>query len=200
MSPTDPDIRRRAPRDGPAPGARPRDHAMFNDPTIGEPPLRELIGAAIDGAKDLARAEVRLARAELVRGAAASARALGMLAGALALALGGTILLLIAIMAALVALGLPAWLAALLMAVLAFAGAAVLARAARGAGTGLLPRTRAQLDADRRTLAAALGGEPTAPTHGSTREAVRRAPDDAGPGRPSPNPHPQRDRATVRKA
>ena len=152
----------------------------------GDAPIPDLVRRALDEARALAGAEWRLARAEMVEGAAASARALGMLAGALVLGLAAAVMVLVALMAALVGMGVWPWLAALLAALIGLAAAAGLAKGARNAGGPVLPRTRGQWRADKRELAAAIEprGDRT-PSHSKHDGAATRVP----AARPLDTPH-----------
>lgn len=124
-------------------------------PPGAEPSLAALLSDALEQVRALLRSEARLARREAEGKLKRAGLGLALLAGALVLGLAVAVMLLVTLMAILAALGVPAWLSALLATLIGAAAAAGLARLGlqRLRAEALLPqRTLRQLEKDRRTV------------------------------------------------
>jgi len=98
--------------------------------TANQPPERSLGQLVADASSDLSsivRSEIELAKVEITSDVANAGKGAGMFAGAAVLGMYGFLLLLLAVAWGLVALGLPTWAGLLIVAVLLFVVAAVLA-------------------------------------------------------------------------
>jgi hypothetical protein len=99
--------------------------------TTPERTLGQLVADATQDVSSIVRSEITLAKAEISADAKAAGKGAGMFAGAGVMGFLGVVLLLFAVVYALVAFGLPTWLAFLVVAVVLFVVAGILALAGR---------------------------------------------------------------------
>ena len=99
--------------------------------TTPERTLGQLVADATQDVSSIVRSEITLAKAEISADAKAAGKGAGMFAGAGVMGFLGVILLLFAVVYALVAVGVPTWLAFLVVAVVLFVVAGILALAGR---------------------------------------------------------------------
>ena len=131
------------------------DNGPLGDRPLDSKPVSELISDALQQLSRLVRSEVALARAEVTGKAKQVARGGAMLAAAAAFALPSLFILMMALAALLVELGLPASLSYLITAVVGFIITAVLAMVGIGRlkAEALVPnRTINQLHRDAATM------------------------------------------------
>ncbi len=94
--------------------------------TTPERTLGQLVADATNDLSSIARSEIALAKAEITADAKQAGKGAGMFAGAGVLGFLGVVLLLFAVVYGLVAVGVPTWLAFLIVAVLLFVVAGIL--------------------------------------------------------------------------
>ncbi len=123
-----------------------------------EPTLGQLVASASHDVSTLMRKEIELAKLEVSTGIKHAGKGAGMFAGAAFFGLFGLGFLLTALAWGLVALGLATWLAFLIVAVLLFIGAAILALVGKKAIERAKPVPEQAIAEAQQTIATLTGG------------------------------------------
>lgn len=135
-----------------------RPVADLTAPEGHEPTLGQLVASASHDVSTLMRKEIELAKLEVSTGIKHAGKGAGMFAGAAFFGLFGLGFLLTAAAWGLVAAGLPTWLAFLIVAVLLFIGAAILALVGKKAIDRAKPVPEQAIASAQETIATLKGG------------------------------------------
>jgi hypothetical protein len=122
-----------------------------------EPTLGQLVASASRDVSTLVRKEIELAKIEVTSGLSHAGKGAGMFAGAAFFGLFGLGFLLTALAWGLVALGLSAWLAFLIVALVLFVGAAILALIGKKALGQASPVPEQAIESTQATIASLKG-------------------------------------------
>jgi hypothetical protein len=122
-----------------------------------EPTIGQLVASASRDMSTIVRTEIALAKSEITGGLKHAGKGTGMFAGAAFFGLFGLGFLLTALAWGLVALGLATWLAFLIVAVLLFIGAAILALVGKSAMAHADPTPTRAISAAQQTIATIKG-------------------------------------------
>lgn len=120
--------------------------------------LGQLVADATQDLSTIVRSEITLAKTEITADAKVAGKGAGMFAGAGVMGFLGLVLLLFAVVYALVAAGLPTWLAFLIVAVVLFVVAGILALAGRRSVSKVKGKPERAIATTQETIAAIKPG------------------------------------------